>query len=96
MVPSDISPTAPFEGAKRVNGPFPFQVSTNLAALMAVTKVVREGSATAVSKISNLYEWCCVASELADTKIKDKTAIEIHLVKDTFIITPDSVSDKNC
>jgi hypothetical protein len=56
--------------------------------------VVREGSATAVSKISNLCEWCCVASVPADTKIKDKTAIEIYLVKETFIITPDSAGEK--
>jgi hypothetical protein len=39
-------------GANTVNGPSPFKVSTNSAALMAVTKVVKDGLLKTVSIIS--------------------------------------------
>jgi hypothetical protein len=39
-------------GAKTVNGPAPFNVSTNFAAVTAATRVLNVPAATAVSTIS--------------------------------------------
>ena len=50
-VPSGSLANASSVGAKTVNGPAPFRVSTSWAALIAVTRVLKEPALTAVSTI---------------------------------------------
>lgn len=47
-------------GAKTVNGPFPFKVSTRSAAFTAATRVLRFGLPTATSTISFAEAACAL------------------------------------
>ena len=64
-------------GAKTVNGPAPLRVSTKLAALIAVTRVLKEPALTAVSIMSATYSPSCVSSINKHKLISHKKHLQI-------------------
>jgi hypothetical protein len=53
-VPAGSNEKARSSGARIVNGPGPFRVSTNPAAFIAATNVLKPPAATAISTISSV------------------------------------------